>query len=175
MMRSDNAIAEVPAEAPPPELKSGDAPRVLGIYHININATDLERSRAFYEMLGFQMVHEFGQAGQPDLDNGLGLPYTDTRAYFMGLGHRFETVLDLVEWKQPRSVGQPLGMTDIGIPRIALRVKNIDALYANLRARGVEFLTEPHTLTFLKRASRFVCCKDPDGVIIELVELLKKG
>ncbi|HLY54977.1 MAG TPA: VOC family protein [Stellaceae bacterium] len=150
-------------------------PRVLGIYHININATDLERSRAFYELLGFRMIEEFGQAGQADLDRGLGLPFTDTRAYFMGFGQRFETVIDLVEWKEPRATGKPLKMNDIGMPRMALRVKNIDALYAKLKAQGVEFLTEPQTLDFLKRLSRFVCCKDPDGVIIEFVELFKKA
>jgi catechol 2,3-dioxygenase-like lactoylglutathione lyase family enzyme len=153
--------------------KSSDEsiPRILGIYHININATDLERSRAFYERLGFRLIEEFGQAGQPSLDRGLGLAYTDTKACFMGFGRRFETVIDLVEWRSPPAEGQPAKMNDIGIPRMALRVKHIDQLYEQLCAEGVEFLTEPQTLDFLKRKSRFVCCKDPDGLIIEFVEL----
>jgi catechol 2,3-dioxygenase-like lactoylglutathione lyase family enzyme len=146
-------------------------PRVLGIYHINVNTTDIERSRAFYELLGFQLLEEFGQAGEADLDRGLGLPYTDTKAYFMGFGRRFETVIDLVEWKTPRAEGDALKIYDIGMPRMALRVKQVDKLYEKLRAKGVEFVSEPQTLNFLKREARFVCCKDPDGLIIEFVEL----
>jgi catechol 2,3-dioxygenase-like lactoylglutathione lyase family enzyme len=156
------------------DAEKSDEPRVLGIYHINVNSTDIERSRAFYELLGFKLIEEFGQAGQADLDRGLGMKFTDTRAYFMGFGRRFETVIDLVEWKEPRATGKPLKMNDIGMPRMALRVKNIDALYARLKAQGIVFLTEPQSLDFLKRPSRFVCCEDPDGVIIELVELLRK-
>jgi catechol 2,3-dioxygenase-like lactoylglutathione lyase family enzyme len=165
-----------PADGNPDLNPAQEEPHVLGIYHVNINVSDLDQSRAFYERLGFRLIEAFGQAGEPDLDRGLGLPYTDTRAYFMGFGRRFETVIDLVEWHEPRAVGgAPPRMYDLGVPRLALRVKQLDNFYHQLKASGVEFLSEPQTLRFLKRASRFVCCRDPDGLIIELVELLPKS
>lgn len=149
---------------------------VLGIYHVNINCTDLDRSRAFYEMLGFVVLDEFAQAGEQDLDRGLGYDYTDCRALFMGFGrNRFETVIDLAEWITPKSENKGLRLHDIGAPRLALRVKNIDALVAGLRSKGVKFIADPQQLNFLKRKARFACCTDPDGMVIEFVELMDKN
>lgn len=152
------------------------SPGVLGIYHININVSFLERSRAFYEMLGFRVVDQFSQAGQPDLDRGLGYDYTDCRALFMGLGrNRFETVIDIVEWKEPKSKKQAMRMHDIGAQRIALRVKHIDEVVQHLSSQGVRFISDIQQLDFLMRKARFVCCQDPDGLVIEFVELLESN
>jgi glyoxalase/bleomycin resistance protein/dioxygenase superfamily protein len=38
--------------------------------------------------------------------------------------------------------------------------------YEQLKARGVEFLSEPKLFA---RGLAFVCCKDPDGTIVELI------
>ena len=146
---------------------------VLGIYHININVSNLERSRDFYQMLGFQVVDSFDQAGIPELDQGLGMPYSDCRALFMAIGrNRPETVLDLAEWREPKASERAMPrINDIGMPRIALRVKNLDALYEDLVSKGVEFISEPKTLGFLERSPRFAVCTDPDGIFVEFVEL----
>ena len=32
---------------------------ILGIYHVNINVTDIERSTEFYGLLGFRVVDSF--------------------------------------------------------------------------------------------------------------------
>ena len=155
---------------------SDSEPCVLGIYHINLNVSNLERSQAFYEMLGFRVIEEFDQAGIPELDQGLGMDYTDTRALFMGLGrNRPETVLDMAEWRQPKSQERQMpGITDIGMPRIALRVRNLDALYKELISKGVEFISEPKELGFLDRSPKFAICKDPDGIFVEFVELPRR-
>ena len=149
---------------------------ILGLYHININVSNLERSRDFYELIGFQVVDEFSQAGEAELDRGLGYDYTDCRALFMAIGrNRFETVIDLVEWNEPKSEPQEIRLHQLGAPRIALRVRNIERVVEKLSAQGVEFFAEPQLLSFLKRKVRFVCCRDPDGMTIEFVELLDKS
>lgn len=158
---------------PQPESVLGE---ILGIYHININVSNLERSREFYERLGFRVVDEFAQAGEPDLDRGLGYDYTDCRALFMAIGrNRFETVLDLCQWNEPQSGANGLRLHDLGAPRIALRVKHVDKVVETLSAQGVEFISDIQQLNFLKRKVRFACCKDPDGMVIEFVELLDKN
>lgn len=155
-----------------PSLAKGE---VLGIYHININVSDLDRSRAFYEMLGFRVVDEFDQAGEPDLDRGLGYDYTDCRAIFMAIGrNRFETVLDIAEWREPRSEHRGQRLHNLGAPRIAIRVKHIDKVVEALRAKGVAFISDIQQLNFLARKARFACCHDPDGMVVEFVELLDK-
>jgi glyoxylase I family protein len=144
---------------------------VLGIYHVNINVTNLDRSRAFYERLGFEVLEEFREAGNRDLDEGLGLTRSDTRAYFLRIGSdRRSTLIDLVEWREPALEGSAPPMNHAGPVRIALRVKDLDGMYESLRAAGVEFLSAPRALTDLPLKPRFVCLKDPDGVLLELVE-----
>jgi len=36
---------------------------VKGIYHININVTNFERSLEFYKLLGFKVVRDLGEGG----------------------------------------------------------------------------------------------------------------
>ena len=43
----------------------------------------------------------------------------------------------------------------------------LDEEYERLKADGVEFLSEP---LFMGGHTKFVCFKDPDGTIIELLE-----
>jgi catechol 2,3-dioxygenase-like lactoylglutathione lyase family enzyme len=151
--------------------------RVLGIYHLNINVTNLERSRAFYELFGFRVVDTFHERHNAALDKGLGLPAdtnSENRALFMMVGNnRHATVIDLAEWVTPKSPGSGSPEPNrLGIPRFCLRVKHIDALVARLKVHGVEFLSdEPQRLDTLKRKPRFICCRDPDGLLVEMVEL----
>lgn len=160
------------------EVGTDTAPgRIMGIYHINIVVRDLERSEAFYTMLGFRTVARFAERC-PNLDRGLGFENraepTQSRAIFMklGLGKGVpETVLDISEWIDPPATGEAPGMTSIGVPRIALRVDNLDAMVERLSGEGVEFFAPPQTISTLDRKPRFACFTDPDGVILELVEL----
>jgi len=144
---------------------------VLGIYHVNINVTSLDRSRSFYEMLGFEVLEEFREVGNENLDRGLGLARSDSRAYFLRIGNDSRsTLIDLVEWYEPALAGSAPAMNHAGPVRIALRVKDLDGMYETLRGKGVQFLSAPQALLDLPLKPRFVCLKDPDGVLLELVE-----
>ena len=58
-----------------------------------------------------------------------------------------------------------------GIARIALASSDLDGDMARLKAEGVEFISEPATVIWEDHpSSRFVCFKDPDGTVLELVE-----
>ncbi|WP_281783684.1 VOC family protein [Sinimarinibacterium flocculans] len=153
-------------------------PRVLGLYHVNINVSSLERSRRFYELFGFRVVDRFNEKNNANLDRGLGLPPemgSENHALFMMVGDsRHATVLDMCEWIHPRSEARnaPPAVNDLGIPRICLRVKHLDHLILQLKEKGVAFVTdEPQCLHTLDRQPRFILCRDPDGIMVELVEL----
>ena len=150
--------------------------RVLGLYHVNINVRNLGASQRFYEALGFEVVDSFSDADDGSIAYGLGLGEgmrSNTRALFMKVGTApHATVLDLCEWIEPRAHGEAADIRQFGIPRICLRAKNLDALVEDLSSQGVEFITDrPQVITTLARSPRFICCKDPDGVIVEFVEL----
>lgn len=148
---------------------------ITGIYHVNVNCTDIERSRAFYELLGFRVVAEFEEEDNASLNKGLGIPSSHTQALFLKAGKgRDATLIDLVQWLRP--VSPPKRGNDIaalGVPRIALKAENLPQLYESLKAKGVEFVSEPQQLAFPEFGTEplFCVCLDPDGLLIELVEV----
>ena len=148
---------------------------ITGIYHVNVNCSDIERSRAFYELLGFRVVAEFEEKDNASLNRGLGIPSSHTRALFLKAGKgRDATLIDLVQWFRP--VSAPKGANDLaslGVPRIALKAENLSQLYEDLKAEGVEFVSEPEQLEFPEFGTEplFCVCLDPDGLLIELVEV----
>lgn len=82
------------------------------------------------------------------------------------------TRIDLIEWTQPKTEGKPYPhLYHAGMPRLALRTKDLPVMYEELKAQGVQFLSEPQGIN-LAGGERFVCLEDPDGTIIELLEIL---
>ena len=44
---------------------------VKGIFHINVNVVDFERSLEFYKRLGFKVIRDLGEGGDKSLERGL--------------------------------------------------------------------------------------------------------
>src|SRR5262245_37564095 len=81
---------------------------VKGIFHININVSNFERSLAFYKRLGFRVVRDLGEGGNKAFERGLQLANPVGRAALLMLGdHKYATRIDLIEWKSPKAEGKP--------------------------------------------------------------------
>jgi catechol 2,3-dioxygenase-like lactoylglutathione lyase family enzyme len=141
------------------------------LFHVNICVRDMERSIRFYEGLGCKKVNDF-TLDDPNVGDGLGLKARKLRGVFMRLGDDPNApVLDLVQFIDPPPQGQPYPtLNNIGICRLAFTVADIDKAYAELQAKGVEFVAP------LKKFPGpgggqvgFVCFKDPDGTVLELI------
>ena len=143
---------------------------IKSIFHVNVNCSDIEVSRPFYENLGFQTVLDLPTGGDEQLATGLGMPGCEGKASIMMLdpADGKQARLDLIEWSNPRDE-RPVyeHLARLGINRIALWSVGLDEEYERLKADGVEFLSEP---LFMGGHTKFVCFKDPDGTIIELLE-----
>ena len=163
---------------------SGQAgPNALQIFHININCTDFERSRRFYEGIGFRLVLDFDapQAGgrrsfaEIGLGPVLGLPADlEGRACLMQLGdeHR-ATRLDLIEWKRPvLAARRRSSMAEPGVARICLKVKDCAQLYDHVTAEGHVVYSPPTRIAMGGSPFLVFCCEDPDGVVIEFMQFL---
>ena len=154
---------------------------IKDVFHVNVNCTDLDRSRAFYELIGFEVVRDLGVVDDPEVLRGLGLPEgCRGRAVLMVLepDKPRATRLDLIEWTDPPTGGSSptaaaragapsAALTHVGAVRIALWTIGIDAEVERLRAAGVEFLSEP---VAMPDGTRFCCFKDPDGTVLELID-----
>jgi catechol 2,3-dioxygenase-like lactoylglutathione lyase family enzyme len=145
--------------------------------HVNVNCSDYERSRAFYERLGFRVLWEVPETNTPEVAAAVGMPPYRVRGALLALRGASgpATLIDLLEWRHPRDPSPPYPhLHHLGLARIALTTSDLDADLAELEAAGVELLSAPARLAGRGGGvTRFVCFKDPDGTVLELVELEK--
>jgi lactoylglutathione lyase len=120
--------------------------------HTMVRITDPDRSRAFYEALGFEFVSEFDivRDGQREATN-----------YFFSLGGQ-ENVLELTFNHDGRSY--ELGT---GYGHIAVGVDDLDGTLSRLSDQGIEPERPPYTVR--EGGSRLCFVQDPDGYRIELI------
>ncbi|MEE4298207.1 MAG: VOC family protein [Pseudomonadales bacterium] len=155
-----------------------EAMQRFGWGHVNLNVGELDRSIAFYELLGFSVflpgIPYLGLARHEAraLDDAhaqlLGVaPGTRGRACIMELGDGFPK-LDLTEL-DTTAPAPPLGTGDRGLVRLCLVCQDLEAQHARLLAAGVRFLTPPRTGT--DGLAELAVCSDPDGTRIELLQL----
>src|ERR687887_525271 len=120
--------------------------------HTMVRITDPERSRAFYEALGFTFAGDFDivRDGQLEATN-----------YFFSLGDQ-ESVLELTYNHDGRTY--ELGT---GYGHIAVAVDDLDATLAELATQGIEPERPPYRVS---EGGSFLCfVRDPDGYRIELI------
>lgn len=147
-----------------------------GLLHVNINCRDFARSQAFYEKLGFRVLMPINQEEEGALAAAVGMRNYRLRGALMR--SRDGTIIDLLEWQHPRNEEAPYGaLNHLGLARLAFVTTDLDADIAALEAEGVSFLSQgPATAgTPDGGVSRFICFKDPDGTVLELVEITPPG
>jgi len=151
---------------------------IRGIDHLNIVVADMARSLAFYcDVLGGTKTKEAHLEGEW-IEKIVGLSGVKAHAVFVELpggGPRIE----LLHYHSPEGAALPENAkpNTRGLRHFALRVDDIFAVTARLRAAGVEVWGEPTKVPggVVKfdeggGGKTLVYFLDPDGVIIELAE-----
>ena len=143
---------------------------VSGFVHVNVNCSNFDTSLAFYEMLGFRKVIDVAPTNTPEVAAAVGMPPYRVKGALLALEGAPGMMIDLLEWQEPTDTAAPYPhLYHLGIARIALASDDLDGDIARLAAAGVEFLSEPASVTLGCMTSRFVCFRDPDGTVLELV------
>ena len=146
---------------------------ITGLVHININCRDYEKSKLFYEMLGFEEYWSVPETNTEEVANAVGMPPYQVKGSLMSLSNsEHRTIIDLLEWKSPRDESPPYpNLYRPGLARIALSTDDINADYLFLIEKGIEVLSKPATVKMSDSSySQFFCFKDPDGTFLELVQ-----
>ena len=141
------------------------------IFHFNINCTNIERSLAFYQVLGFKVVLDFRTGmSSKEMADAFGMRTADLKGVHLRLGEAADaTRIDLLEFAHPPPTGQPYPhLYHTGIARMCLKTTNIERDYRDLSGKGIRFLSEPKKLP--GASVSIVCFKDPDGTFVELLE-----
>jgi lactoylglutathione lyase len=121
--------------------------------HTMVRVTDPEKSRAFYEALGFTYSRDLGivREGQLEATN-----------YFYSIGDSPD-VLELTFNHDGRSY--ELGT---GYGHIAIGVDDLDATLTRLAEQGIEPERPPYTVR--AGGSRICFVRDPDQYRVEIIE-----
>lgn len=138
---------------------------ILGIHHVAITVSNLNRSVAFYQQFGFSLEQQLTLSG-PDVERGTGVRGATLELAMLGRPH-FR--LELIEYLGQETESAP-APNKVGSAHICFDVSSIETTYADLREKGVEFVGTP-TLNDAGK-NRWVYFRDPDGVIVELLERL---
>ncbi len=146
---------------------------IVGLVHVNVNCSDFDRSLRFYELLGFKRAIDVPLTNTAEVAAAVGMPPYRVKGALLVLPTATDPLmLDLLEWQEPTDPSPPYPhLYHLGIARIALATDDLDAEIARLQAEGVEFLSEPATVSIEgQRPTRFACFRDPDGTMLELVQ-----
>ena len=142
---------------------------VLAIRHTGIVVSNMETSLPFYrDLLGLQVWWDQIEEG-PLVEAVTGVP--GARMHTVKMKAPDGVSIELLQYlNTPRSVPPLSKANDVGCNHVALRVDNLDAFYERARAAGIRFNTAPVAAAGGK--AKVTYCRDPEGVYLELVELL---
>ena len=118
--------------------------------HIHIRSRDPEKTAAYYERMFDAQIIRSNQGGQPRID--------------MKIGGQDVFIAPVLEQS---NVNPPPVTPYQGLDHFGLTVSGIDAVAAELKAKGVELTKEPTTV---RPGVRICFIRGPQGISIELLE-----
>ena len=142
---------------------------VLRVAHLGICVRDLERSlRLYRDALGFLPLSEVQVSGD-EAARLLRLPRVEQRTVFLERDGLRRALFAFAE-PAPRGSGEPRAMNELGLAALALRVDDLEATAARCTEAGARLLPETRT-DHPGFGSKLVFLADPDGTLIELIEI----
>lgn len=127
---------------------------ILNIDHVAITAKDFDKSIDFYtKNLGFSITSISED------------PKSGVKKAFIGVG---QAKVEMFGFGEKTIKGLPPRDEESGIKHIAFLVDNIDEICEKLKKNGVQFVQELITYP----GSKFAVFKDPDGIILQLLQPL---
>jgi glyoxylase I family protein len=142
---------------------------ILNARHIGITVSEMARSLRFYcDYLGLTPIGDYPGRSGAYYETLVGVPgaLIDIKTLAAPDG---TSKVELLQYRShPAQAGSPAQATEPGRPHGAFTVDNLMALYESREAHGCRFKSAP-----LRSPDGVLVayCHDPDGTILELVEL----
>ncbi len=144
--------------------------RVVGVGHIGITVSDIDRSISFYrDALGFEVGNKMRVGGEM-FEKVTGVPGAEIDIAFVRAPGQF---LELLGYVKPEDrTASKLRACDPGFMHVAFKVQNLDAVVASIKAHGFLPLSPIQTVAAEgpEQGLRVIYARDPDGVVLEFIE-----
>lgn len=144
--------------------------------HVGLTVSDIDKSIEFYrDILGLNFKGEIVMEGK-ETDLLFGRKGCRARvAYLNGSDEIFAPPVELIQFTDSPSKSSDSSLFKTSISELCFRVKDIDAFYKHLTDNKVSCLSEPQFFDFTNEGfgkSKAIYFKDPDGIILELMETI---
>ena len=146
------------------------------VMHIGITVSNIENSIKFYRnILGLTLIGQALMEGK-ETDALFAMNNCKVKiAYLNGSDNIIAPPIELLEFITPETTKDKAKLNKISVSEICFRVENIEKIYKHLIDSNVECLSEPQEFDFTSYGfskSKALYFKDPDGIILELMETL---
>ena len=144
---------------------------VKGFRHTGIIVKDMEQSRWFYEsILGLQVVQDYKDDSKY-INDVLGL--SDGDIHMVKLKTKDNYIIELLEYINHPTEFSDRPFYNVGTCHIAFTVENAEKIYSVLQNEGVEIISKPQLSS--EKTAKVFFCNDPNGIRVELVEMLRSN
>ena len=145
----------------------------MGLHHVGVTVSDLDRSLRFYrDLLGLAVLHRGVDQGAW-IDDVVGIDGTVIAVADLDAGDG--RILELVEYRSPRESAAITRCSQPGTLHVAIAVESVPATLARIEAAGGAAISRrPVTLALPGSTwdgATVAYTRDPDGAIVELIEL----
>lgn len=141
---------------------------LIGLHHTAISTPDIDRAIHFYcNTLGGTQACDIKRWGPRDAipDRMLQLSNSSGQFVHVKVGNVF---LEIFQFSGPAPEPIARRLCDYGLAHLCFVVDDLDADYQRLVKAGMVFHAEP---AVFEDGSKFVYGRDPDGNVIELLEI----
>ena len=165
--------SELAAQTPRADVHASDAALLTAVRGVEVVVSDLNRSRAFFELLGFTTLREEELSG-PAEEQRTGIAKARVRRLELALGSERLTLRQFIAPARGRPVPPDGRGNDLWFQHVAIVVRDMDRAYAWLRAHHVAHVSSgPQTLPQWNKNAAGVQAfyfADPDGHTLEIIQ-----
>jgi glyoxylase I family protein len=139
--------------------------------HVSVTVSDMDRSLGFYcDLLGLKEVERHRLEGET-ISKMAGKPDVIMEVVRLEAPETPGVMLDLQQYVTPESKVSDAQLGDVAHSHFCFGVPDVWAAYRDLKAKGVEFVSEPVSFDLEWGIVYVVFFKDPDGFVLELMQV----
>ena len=140
----------------------------MKLRHAGIVVSDINRSLNFYNnILGLKVIKDVIEVG-PFIDSIQGLK--NVRVNTIKMVTEDGGMIELLHFHSHPEEPKERPFPEIGVSHVAFAVDNLEDEYKRLLKHNIKFICKP--MVSPDGFAKVTFCRDPDGTLIELVEIL---